>query len=132
MYPLNFEALTPSHFLTIMPSTANIDPNLENIAMSPFQRWRLIKDIHAHFWKRWKGEYLQTLQRQTKWSTHQKNLKLYTLVLVREVTATFFWKLGRISQLHPGHDSIARVATIQSTSGFVKRPIVKLCPLPIS
>jgi len=129
--PCNIEALTPSHVLTLMPSTANIEPDLQNISMSQFQRWRLIKDIHAHFWRRWQGEYLQTLQHRTKWTSHQENLKLNTLVLIRESTAPLLWKLGRISELHLGHDGIARVATIQTTSGFLKRPIVKLCPLPI-
>ncbi|XP_025202896.1 uncharacterized protein LOC112599977 [Melanaphis sacchari] len=59
--PLDFDALTPSHFLTLMPSTANVEPNLDNVPTSHYKRWRLISEIHTHFWKRWKNEYLQTL-----------------------------------------------------------------------
>lgn len=129
--PADFEALTSSHFLTLMPSTAPVEPNLNSIPMSHLQRWRLVKDLHTHFWKRWQSEYLQTLQRRTKWATHTDNLKGNTLVLIREPTAPLLWKLGRIVQLHPGQDGIARVATIQTPTGIIKRPIVKLCPLPI-
>lgn len=128
--PSDFEALTPSHFLTLMSSTATVEPNLQNIPLSHFQRWRLIKDLHAHFWKRWQTEYLQTLQRRSKWTNHSDNLEPDTLVLIREPTPPLLWKLGRILQLHPGQDGIVRVATVQTTTGIIKRPIVKLCPLP--
>lgn len=130
--PRDFEAITPSHFLTLMSSAANVDPDLDNTPLSRLQRWRLIKDIHAHFWKRWQSEYLQTLQRRPKWFTHEANLEVDTLVLIREPTAPLTWKIGRITQLHPGNDGIARVATIQTATGILKRPIVKLCPLPMS
>ncbi|XP_060869910.1 uncharacterized protein LOC132944529 [Metopolophium dirhodum] len=59
--PLDFDALTPSHFLTLMPSTANVDPSLDNIPTSHYKRWKLILELHNYFWKRWKNEYLQTL-----------------------------------------------------------------------
>ncbi|XP_050437851.1 uncharacterized protein LOC126844044 [Adelges cooleyi] len=129
--PSDFEAFTPSHFLTLMTSTANVEPNLDNIPLSHFQRWRLIKDLHTHFWKRWQNEYLQTLQQRTKWTNHSDNLTPNMLVLVREPTSPLLWKLGRILSLSPGQDGIARVATVQTTTGIIKRPIVKLCPLPV-
>ncbi|XP_026819454.1 uncharacterized protein LOC113558146 [Rhopalosiphum maidis] len=129
--PNNFEVLTPSHFLTLMPSTATVDQDLSSIPMSRYQRWRLIKDLHHHFWNHWQTDFLQTLQRRTKWSTNQENLKVDTLVLIREPTAPLHWKLARVVQLHPGLDGIVRVATVQTQNGLFKRPTVKLCPLPI-
>ncbi|XP_008180656.1 uncharacterized protein LOC103308665 [Acyrthosiphon pisum] len=129
--PSDFEALTPSHFLTLMSSTGHMEPNFVNVPLSHFQRWRMIKDIHSHFWKRWQTEYLYTLQNLTKWIAHNPNLKIHDLVLIREPTAPLLWKLGRILQLHPGEDGIARVATVQTATGILKRPVVKLCPLPI-
>jgi len=129
--PLDFDALTPSHFLTLMPSTANVDPNLDNIPTSHYKRWKLILELQNHFWKRWKNEYLQTLQLRSKWSTGQKNLTVDTLVLIREPTPPLCWKLGRITEVHPGQDGVVRVATVKTTTGLLKRPTVKLCPLPI-
>lgn len=129
--PRDFEALTPSHFLTLMPSTAIVEPNLDSVPLSRLQRWRLIKDLHTHFWKRWQCDYLQTLQRRTKWTHGQENIKVDTLVLIREPTTSLSWRLGRITQLHPGLDGVVRVATVQTANGLLKRPTVKLCPLPI-
>nr|CAI5832299.1 unnamed protein product [Callosobruchus analis] len=41
------------------------------------------------------------------------------------------WQLARIIRLHPGHDSVARVATVKTVNGTMLRPIAKLCPLPL-
>ncbi|KAB0801578.1 hypothetical protein PPYR_03764 [Photinus pyralis] len=41
------------------------------------------------------------------------------------------WCLGRITALHPGDDKVTRVATVKTSNGELKRPLVKLCPLPL-
>nr|CAI5857351.1 unnamed protein product [Callosobruchus analis] len=41
------------------------------------------------------------------------------------------WQLARIIRLHPGHDKVARVATVKTVNGTMQRPIAKLCPLPL-
>lgn len=128
----NFDALTPSHFLTLEPSTSLPEPNLENVPMSKLNRWRLISDIHKHFWTRWKNEYLTTLQVRSKWFTDSKSLSVGDLVLIREATHPLQWSIGRIRQLHPGSDGIARVATVDTATGSFVRPAVKLCPFPSS
>jgi hypothetical protein len=84
--PTDFEALTPSHFLTQEPSTSLPEPKLENVPLSKLQRWRLTTDIHRHFWVRWKNEYLSTLQSRSKWFTTQDNLEKGALVLIREAS----------------------------------------------
>ena len=41
------------------------------------------------------------------------------------------WLLGRIQEVHPGNDGIARVATVVCiVNGSYKRPITRLCLLP--
>ncbi|CAI6371676.1 unnamed protein product [Macrosiphum euphorbiae] len=130
--PDDFEALTPSHFLTLEPSTSLPDPSLVNVPMSKYQRWRLITDLHRHFWTRWKNEYLSSLQIRKKWSAPGQELRIGDLVLVREAIHPLRWRTGRIRELHPGSDGISRVATLDTSSGPLKRPAVKLCPLPIS
>ncbi|CAG7723226.1 unnamed protein product [Allacma fusca] len=41
-------------------------------------------------------------------------------------------KLGRILHIHPGPDGLVRVVTVRTPNGELKRPIVKLCPLPFN
>lgn len=128
--PLDLEALTPSHFLTLEPPTALPDPSLRNVPLSKLQRWRLITDIHRHFWTRWTNEYLSSLQLRTKWTNSEKELTLGSLVLIKESTHPLYWRLGRIIRLHPGSDGVSRVATVKTATGTLTRPAVKLCPLP--
>lgn len=130
--PFNYEALTPGHFLTLEPSTSLPDPSLKSVSLSKLKRWRLIADLHSHFWSRWKIEYLSTLQLRSKWCKNSRELEVGELVLIKEATHPLHWRLGRIRNLHPGADGIVRVATIDTATGSFTRPVVKLCPLPIS
>ncbi|XP_025419482.1 uncharacterized protein LOC112689831 [Sipha flava] len=130
--PMDLEALTPSHFLTLEPTTSLPDPCLDNVSFSKMQRWRLVTDLHRFFWTRWKNEYLSCLQLRTKWSKDGKELSIGDLVLIKEPTHPLYWKFGRIIALHPGSDGVSRVATVHTTTGNLKRPAVKLCPLPSS
>jgi len=130
--PGDLEALTPSHFLTLEPSTSLPEPSLVNQPMSKYQRWRLIADLHRHFWTRWKNEYLSSLQLRRKWTEPGQELRIGELVLVKEATHPLRWRIGRIRELHPGSDGTSRVATVETTSGPLTRPAVKLCPLPMS
>ena len=40
------------------------------------------------------------------------------------------WLLGRIQEVHPGNDGIARVAIVRTVNDSYKRPITRLCLLP--
>ncbi|XP_066595391.1 uncharacterized protein [Prorops nasuta] len=54
------------------------------------------------------------------------------MVLVKEDNLPpLQWALGRIQEVHPGSDGIARVATVLTSKGQIKRAAVKLCPLPM-
>ncbi|KAJ8944229.1 hypothetical protein NQ318_001649, partial [Aromia moschata] len=41
------------------------------------------------------------------------------------------WQLGRIVELHSGPDGIARVASIRTQSGVIRRSFQMICPLPL-
>eukprot|EP00102_Acyrthosiphon_pisum_P012658 XP_008181920.2 PREDICTED: uncharacterized protein LOC103309099 [Acyrthosiphon pisum] len=128
--PADFNALTPNHFLTLEPSTTIPDPDLSTLPISKMQRWRLLRDIHQHFWSQWKSDFINTLQQRVKWTKDNGALRQDDLVLIKEPISSLQWRLGRIVQLHPGNDGINRVATVKTTSGTFKRPAIKLCPLP--
>lgn len=84
--PTDFEALTPSHFLNLAPATSLPDPSLKAVPLSKLQRWRLISDLHRHFWSRWYNEYESTLQHRRKWTKDWPELCVGDLVLIKEPT----------------------------------------------
>jgi hypothetical protein len=54
------------------------------------------------------------------------------MVLVREENlAPNKWRIGRVLLIHPGNDDETRAVTVKTADGEIKRPIVKLCLLPI-
>lgn len=85
------------------------------------------------FWARRSTEYLQLLQTRNKWHLSTKPLQIGDLVLVLdERYPPAKWPLARVTALHPGTDGRVRVVTVRTAVSEYKRPIVKLCPLPIA
>ncbi|CAG7830796.1 unnamed protein product [Allacma fusca] len=101
--PNDLLPLTPGHFLTVQ-----------------------------HFWNRWSSEYLSRLQQRPKWIKSQPNLEINSLVLLKDVRLPKLqWKLGRITSVYPGPDGKVRVVNVKTSDGLFKRPITKVCLLPI-
>lgn len=123
--------LTPGHFLTGGP-----------ILSSPFSdigiqclktRWQLTEQMHKDFWRKWSTEYLHQLQTRSKWHHANKNLATDDIVLIKEDNMPpAKWALGKVTDLHPGQDGRVRVVTLKTQGGFMKRPIIKLVPLPVA
>ncbi|KAJ8955234.1 hypothetical protein NQ318_000260 [Aromia moschata] len=57
---------------------------------------------------------------------------IYVRSLVKEDNQPpVMWKLGRVEAIHPGKDGIAKVATLRTSGGIIKRSFAKICPLPL-
>lgn len=131
--PNDLSAITPGHFLTLEPLSILPEEDFADQNVSISHRWKLIQKMHQDFWRRWHSEYVHTLQQRTKWNKVNTNILVGTLVLlINEQTSPLKWTLGRISALHPGSDGVCRVVTVRTATGHYKRPVVKLCPLPMS
>nr|CAI5851512.1 unnamed protein product [Callosobruchus analis] len=130
--PSDCDLLTPAHFLIGRRLISVPDPNLIDIKTTRLSRFQLIQQHNQVFWKRWSAEYLHELQERTKWKQWQQQLKLGTLVLLRDDQAPpLCWRLGRVQALHPGPDGVTRVASIRTPQGIAKRALTQLCPLPL-
>ena len=58
------------------------------------------ESIRREFWNRWSNEYLHTLQQKGKWLKNVENIKIGTLVLLKDSNLTpLNWKLGRVVNL---------------------------------
>lgn len=130
--PHDLSVLTPGHFLTLEPLTALPDPDLSHLSLGRLSRWQLLQRMHQHFWQRWHDEYLHSLMQRAKWTGDGgANLGIDKLVLIRdERLPPLKWRLGRVTDLHPGQDGVCRVASVRTLEGTFKRPVIKLCPLP--
>ncbi|EFN65967.1 hypothetical protein EAG_00422, partial [Camponotus floridanus] len=130
--PEDLSALTPGHFLVGGAPTIIPEPMLNNVNCSRLSRWQLLKQMLDTFWSRWSQECLQRFHDVSKWNKPVPSLKKDSLVLVvDERYPPAKWPLGRVIDVHPGADGHVRVVTVRTQTSVLKRPIVKLCPLPI-
>ncbi|XP_036146374.1 uncharacterized protein LOC118646805 [Monomorium pharaonis] len=129
----DYESLTPGHFLIGSAITVPPKPSLLKLNENRLSRWQLIRQITERFWKLWASDYVNTLQQRGKWRHPTASVELGQLVLLRNSTLPpCKWELGRVIRCHPGSDGLTRVVTVRTATSEYKRPIVQLCPLPIT
>lgn len=128
----NTIVLTPAHFL-IQDSLLSLpDNNLESKNIAPVDRWGLLQKMLQDFWKLWSMEYLNTLRQRLKWKETVKNLNIGDVVIILEKNLPpSCWLLAKVLEIHPGQDGLVRIVTLKTKNNILKRPVVKLCPLPI-
>lgn len=128
----DYNVLTPGHFLIGGPILAAPQPSVLDLNEDRLSRWQLLQHITEKFWKSWSNDYLLTLQQRPKWKIAQRLATVGRIVLLRNALAPpCHWELGRITECHPGADGLTRVVTVRTARSQYKRPIVKLCFLPI-
>ena len=124
------EALTPGHFLIGRPIEALPDASDTDQPLTLLKRWHLCQTILNHFWKRWSGEYISSLQRYAKWKKSTRNIKIGDVVIIREDgLLPTKWAIARVVDIHPGQDNAVRVVTIRTSTSTYKRPVTKVAVL---
>ncbi len=92
--------------------------------------WRQAHHLANTFWKRWKQEYLPTLQQARKWLQPHRNLKVGDVVLISKVdTPRGKWPLGLVTETYPGPDGPVRQVSIKTCDGLLRRDVRSLCLL---
>lgn len=131
--PNDLNPITPAHFLIGRALTAIPEPSYLELNENRLSRFQRLQKLTQHFWTRWSKEYVSELQERTKWKiSHPNLLKIGTMVIIREDNLPpLKWKLGRVMELHPGHDGVPRVLTIRTANRCIKRAVSKVCVLPI-
>jgi len=130
--PDDLQALTPAHFLIGNNLSIIPEPSLELEKVSHLSRWQLTRQMLDSFWSHWSKECLQRHLAIYKWNREAPPLQEGSFVLVvDERYPPSKWPLGRVTHTHPGKDGKVRVVTVRTQTSTFKRPVVKLCPLPI-
>lgn len=122
------EILSPATLLTQKASVSPAplgDFDLDHLSQV---QWRQVQCLADSFWKRWRSEYLATLQPRRKWTSEKSSLQEGDIVLIKDSQAKRnMWPLGRIVKANPSSDNKVRKVTVKTFSqGVVKeylRPI---------
>lgn len=131
--PNDLTSLTPGHFLVGGPLVAVPERSVLELKESRLNRWQRVRRMFEQFWRVWSKDYLHSLQQRRKWQQDQPNVQPNDLVLVRnDLLPPSKWDLGRILNVYPDEKGKVRVVDVRVKSGILKRPVVKLCPLPIT
>lgn len=125
-------ALTPAHFLVMTPLKSLPSEDLTDEKVTLLQRKRVVDHVVQSFWKRWKIEYLNTLQVRSKWLTHSEPIEVGTVVLLKsDNSSPLDWPIGVVDRTYPNKtDNIVRVLDIRTKSGVYRRSIGKVFKLP--
>lgn len=129
--PNDLQVLTPGHFLIGSSLTAYPEKDVSNTPINRLSLYDRIKQIQQVFWKRWTVDYLNRLQHRPKWIQPTQNLKVDTVVLIRDdFEYPLKWPLAKIIEILPGSDGKVRAVKLQTQDGVCTRSIAKVCPLP--
>lgn len=122
--------LTPCHFLTgQIGGKFAPEVNREEI-FDPRKRWHRVQQLLSQFWKRWRREFLPSLNTRKKWFHPKHNLKEGDVVMLIEPdTRRGEWPLGRVIEGIPGPDGLVRVVKVKTGNKEYLRPVHRLCPL---
>ena len=94
------------------------------------KRWKQAIYLANAFWKRWRSEYLPTLQERQKMLTLRKNMQQGdTVPLVDDAVPRGQWPLGLVEAVRANADGLVRSATIRARGTMVERPVTKLVKL---
>nr|CAI5844533.1 unnamed protein product [Callosobruchus analis] len=130
--PSDLNPLTPAHFLIGRSLTSIPDQPLLDVPECGLKLYAKLQRMIQTFWERWRKDYISELQIRTKWKSKSPSIKEGDMVVIKEDhLPPCNWKLGRISLVHPGPDGLPRVVTVINANGTMKRPITKICPLPV-
>jgi hypothetical protein len=85
------------------------------------------------FWKRWKHEYLVQLREYHFPKTKKPHFapSVGEVVLIKDDTPRYQWRLGAIEELIPSRDGYVRAAVVRTSKTRLQRPIQLLIPLEV-
>ena len=131
MSPDDPHPLSPANLLTQKSSVVLPPPGaFQRGDIYCRRRWRRVQYLADRFWRRWRSDFLPSLQERKKWTTELDNIRPDDIVLiVADDSPRCRWPLGRVLQAKPSDDGLVRKATILTKDGTYERPIQKLVRL---
>ena len=129
-----FVPLTPNHLLTMKSKAVQPPPGIfKRTDVYCRKRWRCVQHLIEQFWKRWRKEYMTTLQNRHKWIRKHRDFAVGDIILLEEKIGDVIfprnkWKMGIITEVLPSDDGLVRSAKVRlgNATSELLRPITKL------
>ena len=119
--PTDFTCLSPNSILNLgsIPVSSFCEPHKSDAYR---KSWRTSQLMAEEFWKKWVMFYLPTLQKRSKWSSAEPNLKVGDLVLLIDNNPLKNqWSRARVSDTYPSNNGLVR--KIEVTTPYGKKLI---------
>ena len=132
--PTSPNPLSPMNILTMKSKVTRGPPGVfQEADLYCRRRWRRVQHLANEFWKRWRREFLLTLQKREKWTNERRNFQVGDIVLVKdEDVRRNQWPLARVVEVSPSADGMVRSVKVKmsskndKTGSVLERPIAKL------
>lgn len=129
--------LSPNHFLSGQGNQglySRIEEDPESVSVEGLSvRHQEFLERQDQFWKVWSADYLRNLPPAFQKFRKRGNLKVGSVVLVREDNQPRLkWSMGVVQKLFEGIDGVPRAAEIKTASGVYVRAIQRLHNLEIN
>ncbi|XP_043200214.1 uncharacterized protein LOC122369489 [Amphibalanus amphitrite] len=117
--------LSPNQILTLKSRVAVPYPgSFSQSDLYVRQRWRRVQFLADQFWRRWRREFLPTLQERQKWVHRYPNLQPGDIVaVIDDDEPRSRWPLGRITSVYPSGDGLVRKVCVRIGSTNYDRPV---------
>ncbi|XP_043499919.1 uncharacterized protein LOC122522697 [Polistes fuscatus] len=119
----DLRALTPGYFLIGDSFTSLPEDDYRDIPSERLSQWKHVQQMKQHFWNRWNKEYLneQTIRKKWHRGTTDDISPGTLVILCVDNSPPLKWPLRRVTEVHKGSNGIARVVTVKTANGFLKR-----------
>lgn len=128
------EVLSPAMVLTQKASTVPAPPGNFELGNLYKSQWRQVQGLADTFWKKWRQEYLVTLQTRRKWEGARPNIQEGDVVLLKDSQVKRNeWPVGLIVKAIPSGDGKVRKVEVRiMRQGIAKtylRPVTEVVVL---
>lgn len=125
------EVLSPAMLLTQKASVVSAPPGDFELRDLYRSQWRQVQSLADSFWKKWRQEYLATLQTRRKWKGVKSNIQEGDVVLLKDSQVRRNeWPVGLIVKAMPSGDNKVRKVEVrivkQGTAKTYLRPVTEL------
>ncbi|XP_056430806.1 uncharacterized protein LOC130369492 [Hyla sarda] len=127
--PDNPTVLTPAMLMTQKVDSLSAPCGDFSTTELHAKQWKQVQCLADTFWKRWKRDYLFTLQSRKKWAETGPNIKVGNVVLLKDIQESRNnWPMGIVTNTLPSKDGNVRKVEVKVT----KQGTVKVYARPVS